>query len=368
MQLRAGARELIGSWHYSRGMRGPSVPKAAKGRPLKREKGTRMHRIRGTTDKSPQPQRKELELIERLATAFRRLVKEVELRGEQAAIAHVASLVRGFSVQWDAAPARRREALRIALQERTLQHLLESDLFHHCYRKPRGYAGDYEAMLKIWLGRSQPRTHRYLGTTRRGQLINAALLEFDNSAANEERVHILKRHILERSGQAIASVGSGPMIEGVQALAEGCSPETRFHLYDQDADALSHAVASLEPFGVKCELHAGNVSRSIVAEASEPSYDLMYSSGLYDYFTLASAQRLTGYVWRRLRAGGSLLITNAHPDNPSRPFMEAAAEWSLRHKTEAEMRALARALPGLERVHLLCDSRGVYQYLRLDKR
>ena len=303
-----------------------------------------------------------------MSEALAGLEAAVDSLGERPAFERLYELMQRFSQEWDRAEPDQQELLRKRVRTLALDTLLESAFFRHAYVKPRGYAGDYIGMKMVWEGRTLGGAHRYCGSTRRGELINSLILGFPNCAANEQRVHILRRHIADHAGGVIASIGSGPMIEAAEALRAGCSRDTVFHPYDQDPDAIAYAIAhSLSPFGVTVRAHPGNVSKSIVREPQEASYDLLYSSGMYDYFECGSAARLTGYLWKRVRPGGTLLITNAHPNNPSRAFMDAAAEWQLVHKTEAQMRALAKGLPDLSATELERDDHGVYQYLCLRK-
>jgi hypothetical protein len=52
--------------------------------------------------------------------------------------------------------------------------------------------------------------------------------------------------------------------------------------------------------------------------------DLVYAAGLYDYFQLSLAQKLTALPFEMLRAGGRLLVANFHPSLVDIGYMETA--------------------------------------------
>jgi len=96
--------------------------------------------------------------------------------------------------------------------------------------------------------------------------------------------------------------------------------------------------------------------------------DLLYSSGLFDYFDVKQSRRVIARMWECVAPGGRLLIINGHPDNPTRPWMALASDWLLEYKTPEDMRSLVAGLPDMRGVSLERDEHGVYQYLEVLKR
>jgi hypothetical protein len=97
------------------------------------------------------------------------------------------------------------------------------------------------------------------------------------------------------------------------------------------------------------------------------SRDFVYAFGLLDYFPLKSAQRIVHGLWQYVAPGGTLVVTNAHPSNPTRLLMEYGGDWYLQYKDEETMYALALGLEGVVATTLQVDTYGIYQYLNLQK-
>lgn len=112
--------------------------------------------------------------------------------------------------------------------------------------------------------------------------------------------------------------------------------------------------------------YPGNILR-ILLKNDLLKFDLIYSSGLFDYFDLDKSVRLARKLWENVKPGGSLIITNAHPDNPTRFWMEYVSEWYLEYKTDQEMMLIAKDLNNVDRISLEIDPYNVYQYLIITK-
>jgi hypothetical protein len=74
---------------------------------------------------------------------------------------------------------------------------------------------------------------------------------------------------------------------------------------------------------------------------AENGYDLIYSSGLYDYLNDRVCQALNTHLYAQLRPGGVLIVTNFDPINPIRNVMEYIFEWFLIHRNGKQMFLLA---------------------------
>jgi hypothetical protein len=61
-----------------------------------------------------------------------------------------------------------------------------------------------------------------------------------------------------------------------------------------------------------------------------------------------------------------MVIGNFHPSNSSRTFMDFWLDWVLIYRSEKELRALARELPGA-RVSVTSDSTGIQLFLHVGK-
>ena len=67
---------------------------------------------------------------------------------------------------------------------------------------------------------------------------------------------------------------------------------------------------------------------------------LIYSVGLTDYLQDAFVVNLIDWAHELLLPGGTLIIGNVVPSNPTRAFMDHILEWVLIHRSEEELREL----------------------------
>jgi len=252
-----------------------------------------------------------------------------------------------------------------AFRRDCLPTILQSELGHYIFTRPRGYPGDFVTQELIWNGCTLGGQHRYRGLSRTGELLPALTLDSPGCRANETRMRRLAAVVRGGGLESVASIGSGSAIE---YWAEGGEVPRRVLLLDQDAGALERARRMGRFDGCQLTLCHENVVRFVLRNAHQRhlgEHDLVYSFGLLDYFPVPAARRLVEALWPSVRPGGRLLLTNAHPANPTRPWMEWAGDWWLDHKTEAEMRGLASGLPGAQAVEWELDPHGVYQHLEV---
>ncbi len=99
-------------------------------------------------------------------------------------------------------------------------------------------------------------------------------------------------------------------------------------------------------------------------EAPEPRYDLVYSAGLFDYLSDRVCERMISLFASWTRPGGLVIITNVHPANPVRFYMEHVLEWYLQYRTESELKRLVP--DGLDAV-TIADSTGLNVFLEIRK-
>jgi hypothetical protein len=186
-----------------------------------------------------------------------------------------------------------------------------------------------------------------------------------NCRANEERVHLLRQRV-RSGGNRLASIGCGSCIE----LWDQTFTGRDILLIDQDAGALEQAKIKVPPTIGRLTFVQQNILKFILRTRNDQTIggrDFVYAFGLFDYFDIASAMRLANGLWSLVAPGGCLLVTNAHPSNPTRFWMEYCGDWFLQYKTEAEILSLSASLPGVARQQLTKDSQGVYQYFEIWK-
>lgn len=118
-----------------------------------------------------------------------------------------------------------------------------------------------------------------------------------------------------------------------------------FDCYDNDHRALDFAKRTL-PKTDKIRFFKKNAlriaaSKDIVKDLGG-RYDLIYSTGLFDYLPEKIAVKLIVRLKRLLRSSGQLLISNVRDkySNPSVHFMEWAGDWDLIYRTEEQFKEI----------------------------
>lgn len=244
-------------------------------------------------------------------------------------------------------------------QEIILPIAHESHFCQYAFKKPRGYAGDFVMMDMIWgfFKKTYPYKESPLG-----RKISQLTFEMHNCKANIYRAYELAKWVRKPKFLKIASIGCGSAIELQMLLKKNplCFFDKKIDLYDQDEDALLKAK---QGFGQDTlTLIQGNVLKSILKLNTH--YDLIYLSGLLDYFDTHASQKMMKYLIQHLNPQGTLILVNAHPLNPTRFWMEYVADWYLCYKEMMNFVSVIEHQDALLRgFHIQKDPFGVYQYL-----
>ena len=168
--------------------------------------------------------------------------------------------------------------------------VLESTLCRYIYEKPRGYAGDFITQEMIWFGRTLGGSHRYAGSTKAGEILNSLILGTENCRANEARIKYFRK--LAESAHRIASIGSGSAIDFWECSLQ----DVDIFLLDMDQGALDRAKEKLTQ-NISVTYTCQNILKFCLGRKKAdcvPDRDLVYASGLFDYFDLAGSSQRTG--------------------------------------------------------------------------
>ena len=77
----------------------------------------------------------------------------------------------------------------------------------------------------------------------------------------------------------------------------------------------------------------------------EGHFDFVYSAGLFDYLDERLARKLTAQMFKMLRPGGSLMLTNFLPTVVDAGYMETFMGWELLYRDLEELWAFAQDIP-----------------------
>ncbi len=239
----------------------------------------------------------------------------------------------------------------VAFFREQLKQLIDLSSFaHRSVTKPLGYSGDFEMMNIIY-------RNEYVGDSLFGKCLHAYWLSHPEAKAVRNRsryLHgILLRVIREGAGVPlkIGSIACGPSRE-VQMLIESSNEQgldlsnCELHLLDQDENALKHAHEELSEIvkrtnsPVKLNFIHKAIKNVITRGLQESDFDLIYSAGLFDYFSDPVAQLAAKALFKRLKPGGRLIVGNFNLTTPNQFTMRLALDWSLIYRSVDDLKRL----------------------------
>jgi extracellular factor (EF) 3-hydroxypalmitic acid methyl ester biosynthesis protein len=276
-----------------------------------------------------------------------------------------------------------RPAYRILARRLLHPLLLCSPFLYRTYRKPLGYAGDYEMVNMI-------SRDPFEGPTFYAKLVNLWFLKQPPAEAHRNRIQFLQEKIDDVVIKAVAegrracvyNLGCGPALELQDYLASRAySDHADFVLVDFNEETLTYAKTKIS--AIKKSQHRSAefefIKKSVnqvLKEASagiqtsrvdDSRYDLVYCAGLYDYLTDAVCRRLSTQLYRLVRPGGLLLTTNVHSSNPWPMVMDFIMDWHLIYRTADEMLATNPVNASVEDMRVSSDCTGVNIYSEIFK-
>jgi hypothetical protein len=214
-----------------------------------------------------------------------------------------------------------------------------------CFQKPRGYAGD--AVLIDYLYRRNVGATESENVTPLGRKIFDFTRDIPAGHAVRKRRDLMARVIDEVSAANpsphILSVACGHLREASMSQAVTARCVERFIALDQDELSLATVEQETAEFGVTA------VHNSIKALFRGPvageTFDLIYSTGLYDYLDDRLATKLTQRMFEMLNPGGRVVVANFVPNLLCSAYMEALLDWKLIYRNVDQVRALAQTIP-----------------------
>lgn len=263
--------------------------------------------------------------------------------------------------------------------------LLSSPFADRAFRKPLGYAGDYE-MVDMML--RTPDDSGSLFT----KVLNIWLLGQAPALAHRNRVVYLHEKLFAEGmrtqakgqGLRVYNLGCGPAVE-VQQFIRDCdfSRQAYFTLVDFNEETLRHLKGKLDDIqkkssrGAEVHIIKKSVQRILkesvrpVRRLPEEQYDLVYCAGLFDYLTQPVCQRVMDVLYDLVAPGGLLLATNVSDVmNSSRPFrysMEYILDWHLIYRDRQSLAELAPQLAAPDNVAVIAESTGVNVFIEVRK-
>ncbi len=212
----------------------------------------------------------------------------------------------------------------------------------HVIDKPFGYQGDFLIIDEIY--KNHPST---VGMER---CMDNYFLKTAASTATRNRKEDFKRHLasfaagFKGRNLKILDLASGPCTDIVEMFEE--TPEVRKDLtvdcLDHDQHSIDYAQKKIvsKPYESQVRFFQKNAIKLALAKNIKnyisEKYDLVFSTGLFDYLDEKISTRLIHNLKELLTPGGMLIISNYRDkwSNASRHFMEWGGDWELVYRTE----------------------------------
>jgi extracellular factor (EF) 3-hydroxypalmitic acid methyl ester biosynthesis protein len=255
--------------------------------------------------------------------------------------------------------------------------LLDAPLWRQAYAKPRGYPGDYMVMNYIYDGKP-------VGDHSYAQLVHALAVKIGQFVVRRKdfvraEIETLIAAVEPRAALRVASLGCGPAREIVEVLAQDnrFAGSLAFSLIDQDEEALrcagrgiADAVAKRRT-GPRVIVEPRKVSVLRLLRDVSPADlfgqpDLIYSAGLFDYFSDRTCRMLTRRLYAALPPGGALLLGNMKAGTDMAWPLEFIADWSLTYRSAERVLSWAEGLDGAD-IQLRTEATGYDYMLRVRK-
>lgn len=231
-----------------------------------------------------------------------------------------------------------------------VRELIHQDPFaHRCFVKPRGYAGD--AVLIDYLYTRHCQNSEAQHVTALGQRIFDFTRDIPAGHAVRKRRDIMAGILDEVCASShrsphILSVACGHLREAQLSTQVAAGSAGRFVALDQDEMSLEVVERESGPHGVTP--FASSIKGLFRGPIAGEKFDLIYSTGLYDYLDERIGTKLTHRMFEMLKPGGRLVVANFVPNLWCTAYMEAMLDWNLIYRTTDELLGLSSTIADSE--------------------
>lgn len=235
-----------------------------------------------------------------------------------------------------------------ACRAHSLHQLIQEDPFtRRAFTKPRGYAGDAVMLDYIYGSEEQwPEPE--------ASPLGLAIFRYTTQAPASAGVRarrgfvadLLDRLVEVRPEPEVLSIAAGHLREASLASSVKRGRVGRLVAMDADAVSLKEVERQYGRYGV--ETVPADLRRLLTGRISLGSFDLVYSTGLFDYLAEATGRRLVTSMFRMLNPGGRLVVANFMPGVRDVGYMEAYMDWNLVYRTRHDMLRLTDDVPQSE--------------------
>ena len=230
-----------------------------------------------------------------------------------------------------------------------------------CYLKPHGYTGDFEIIDRMYQEWKSPNSDKY-------HKWDAFFHSLHSVRAVRNRKQYLVNQLTELISRVdepqVLDLASGPCTDLYEFFIKHPDSKAHFDCLDMDEKAIDYGSAICDNFIDSITY----INKNAFRYRPDKEYDLIWSAGLFDYFTDKLFIRLMSNMYNLLAENGKLVIGNFSNYNPSRGAMELFGQWYLHHRSEEELVELAMkgGVPR-DKINVYSEDTGVNLFLHLDK-
>lgn len=244
-----------------------------------------------------------------------------------------------------------------------IKSTLTEDTMHGFARsKPHGYSGDFEMIDRIYQEWKSPnpklrRWDEYFHEQAASKAVRNRKTYFKKMLQNLTETR-------NGTGSAVLNIGSGPGRDMLEFFESANDPHITIDCVDIDENAIKHATNLCADYMDKITFHKRNIFRF----RPEENFDIIWSAGVFDYFTDRQFVMLVKRLYANVKDGGELVIGNFSTINPSRPHMEIISDWHLKHRDEDQLINLVieAGIPA-ENVYCGKEEQGVNLFLHISR-
>lgn len=244
--------------------------------------------------------------------------------------------------------------------------MYRGDLIRWSLDKPYGYAGDFKIIHDIY--ENYPTTEGFDRLFDNYFQMSAISVAVRNRKNDFKRIINSFLETYKSDGFRIMDLACGPCSEIYELYRENNweNKNVIIDCFDIEKRALD--------FGQKLFADSANVNFEYKnalkltndKELSTRSYDIIYSTGLFDYFNQGITVRVLKTLRKLLKPGGMIAIATMKEkfNNPSVHFMEWVGDWNLFYRNEEEFtETFIKAGFSEENLKIKYEQQGIIQYM-----
>ena len=110
----------------------------------------------------------------------------------------------------------------------------------------------------------------------------------------------------------------------------------------------------------------GNYLRHLARDKISENFDLIYASGLFDYFDHKTSKFVIKHLLKQTQPGGKIIIANLSEDgHDHKSYMEFGGEWYLTYRSQEDMVKLSEAIPELTEYSIKEIENGTCKFIEI---